>query len=104
MKLFGPDSHCVMKHPRKFLSMDYQKYWSKTFQQGNMIVEQANSLLAWQMRGMQVEATQANNLKMFQQIQAQDHEKFREQRRVDQEKQAVRVMARISVIADKSSC
>ena len=69
-----------------------------------MIVEQANALLAWQMRVTQVEATQANNLKMFQQIWAQDHEMFCEERRVDQEKQAVRVVARILVIADNSSC
>jgi hypothetical protein len=83
--------------------MDYRKYQSETFQQGNMIVEQANALLAWQTRVTQVEATQANNLKTFQHIQAQDHEKFCEQRRVDQEKQVVRVVARILVITDKSS-
>ena len=69
-----------------------------------MIVKQANTLLAWQTRVTQVEAIQTKNLKTFQQIQAQYHEKFHEQRRVDQEKQAVRVVARILVIADKSSC
>src|ERR1700679_2663119 len=101
MKRFGPDSRRVMKRPREFQSTDYRKYRSETFQQGDMIVEQANALLAWQTRVTQVEATQANNLKTFQQIRAQDHEKFHEQRRVEQEKQAVRVVARISAIADK---